>query len=249
MAHWWTRNITEPGKLPLLLLFAAFVVTFVATRTITRMIRAGRGPFKDNVSASGTHVHHAVPGIILLIIGAFAAIGAPPDAPWRELAAVAIGIGTSLVLDEFALILHLEDVYWSNEGRTSVEMVSLAFGVLGLALVGTTPFGVNDVGNEELGVRLGALATVLLTAALVVLCVMKGKYKLALFGAFVPVLAWAGALRLARPASRWAKAHYSPRRLAEATKRAERFDARWDPIADRLSDLIAGRPSKPDPPA
>jgi hypothetical protein len=51
--------------------FAAFVVTFVATRDITRMIRAGRGPFHDDVSSSGVHIHHAVPGIILLITGAF----------------------------------------------------------------------------------------------------------------------------------------------------------------------------------
>ncbi len=50
-----------------------------------------------------------------------------------------IGIGTSLVLDEFALILHLQDVYWSDEGRISVEMVSLAVACIGLALVGVSP--------------------------------------------------------------------------------------------------------------
>ena len=47
MAGWWERNISEPGKLPLLLCFLAFVVTFLATRAITRSIRAGRGPFHD----------------------------------------------------------------------------------------------------------------------------------------------------------------------------------------------------------
>lgn len=249
MGGWWTRNIVEPGKLPLLLLFAAFVVTFATTRTITRLIRAGRGPFTDNISSGGVHVHHAVPGIILLVSGAFASIGAPPHAPWRELAAVAIGVGTSLVLDEFSMILHLQDVYWSNEGRTSVEMISLAFGVLGFALVGVTPFGVDDVGGRELGVRIGAVTTVVITAVAVVLCVMKGKYRLALFGSFVPVLAVVGALRLARPTSRWAKRRYSAERVAVAAARERSFDARWEPLADRVSDLIAGRPSRPDPPA
>jgi len=46
----------------------------------------------------------------------------------------------ALVLDEFALILHLEDVSWSDEGRISVEMVSLAIACLGLALIGIRPF-------------------------------------------------------------------------------------------------------------
>jgi hypothetical protein len=77
--------------------------------------------------------------------------------------------------------------------------------------------------------------------------VLKGKFKLALFGIFVPVLAWIGALRLARPSSTWARRRYSPHRQARAEHRTETFDARWLPVLDRLSDLIAGRPSKPSP--
>src|SRR5580693_1402524 len=111
---WWRRDVTAAGKLPLMLCFLAFVVTFVLTRTITRMIRDGRGPFRNQVTASGTHIHHSVPGIILLIIGAFTAVGGPDSLGWRSFAAVAVGTGTSLVLDEFALILHLQDVYWSG---------------------------------------------------------------------------------------------------------------------------------------
>ena len=62
---------------------------------------------------------------------------------WEIVAALLVGVGTSLVLDEFALILHLQDVYWADEGRISVEMVSLAMGCLGLAVVGLTPFDVS----------------------------------------------------------------------------------------------------------
>src|SRR5580700_5243904 len=64
MASWWHRDVIAAGKLPLMLCFLAFVVTFVLTRTITRMIRDGRGPFRNQVTASGTHIHHSVPGII-----------------------------------------------------------------------------------------------------------------------------------------------------------------------------------------
>ena len=76
MLSWWHRDVIAAGKLPLMLCFVSFVVTFVSTRTITRLIRDGRGPFR-NVTAGGTHVHHSVPGIILLMIGAFTAVGGP----------------------------------------------------------------------------------------------------------------------------------------------------------------------------
>ena len=72
---------------------------------------------------------------------------------WSIASALLVGVGSSLVLDEFALILHLQDVYWSNEGRISVEMVSLAVGALGLVLVGLNPFSVDDVGRREPGRR------------------------------------------------------------------------------------------------
>jgi hypothetical protein len=247
MADWWTRNITEPGKLPLFLLVAAFVVTFLVTRTITRLIRAGRGPFSNNVSASGLHVHHAVPGLILLLIGAFVAIGSS-GSPWHEIAGVLVGIGASLVLDEFALILHLDDVYWSEEGETSVQMVALTAMCLLAALIGLTPFGVDDVGGAELGWRVVSMIVLALTIACVVVCAMKGKYRLGLLAVFVPVVAYAGAVRLARPGSRWATRRYAdrPERAAEATGRAARFDARWDPRFRRIGDLIAGSPNRTD---
>ena len=248
MSHWWRHDIVDAGKLPLLLAFVAFIVTFACTRLVTRLIRAGRGPFR-NVSAGGVHVHHSTPGIILLTIGAFASIGAPPHAPYREIAALAIGIGTSLVMDEFAMILHLEDVYWSNEGRVSVEMVSLTIACLGFVLVGSAPFGINGIGNAELAVRIGAIAGYAVNGGLVALCLLKGKYRTALFGIFVPAVSLVGALRLGRPTSRWAKRFYGPERVARATRRHLRFDARWDPVWDWFSNLIGGKPSEPDPTA
>jgi hypothetical protein len=247
MSHWWQHDIVQAGKLPLLLSFTAFVVTFACTRLITRLIRAGRGPFR-NVSAGGVHVHHSTPGIILLTLGAFTSIGAPPHAPYRELAALAIGIGTSLVMDEFAMILHLEDVYWTDEGRVSVEMVSLTIAVLGFVLVGSAPFGITGIGDGELAVRIGAIASYAVNGALVVVCLLKGKYRTALFGIFVPAVSLVGAVRLGRPASRWAKRFYGPERAAQATVRHEKFDARWDPVWDWFSNLIGGKPSEPDPP-
>src|SRR3954451_3300104 len=236
-------------NVPLLVCFDAFVFTFLTTRTITRMIRAGKGPFRDNVSDSGLHVHHAVPGIILLVTGAFMAVATSrSSSAWEIVAALLVGVGTSLVLDEFALILHLQDVYWADEGRISVEMVSLAMGCLGLAVCGLTPF---DVEGVEGGIE-GAVALVLaitIVLVLIVVSVMKGKYKLALFGAFIPVCALVAAVRLARPESRWAKRHYGPEKLARAQQRTAGYDERFGPATAWVSDFVAGKPSQPDPPS
>lgn len=245
MASWFNEEIVENDRLALLLCFVSFIVTFITTRVITRMIRAGRGPFKNNVSTGGLHVHHAVPGVILLVIGAFLSVGTGSEVPWAEIAAVLIGIGTSLVLDEFALILHLQDVYWSDEGRISVEMVSLAVACLGLALVGISPADFS--GDPEDNAAIGATITgIVIHLLLIVVCVTKGKYKWALFGAFIPVASLIGAVRIARPTSRWAKRRYGPEKMAKAQQRAAWFDARFGPLFDWISDFIAGKPSEPD---
>src|SRR5262249_28900808 len=93
---------------PLLLLFVACLATVVVTRSITRLIRAGRGPFRNHI-AGGVHIHHAVPGLFLLITGAFVSVGVQGEAPWAGIAGVLVGIGASLVLDELALIIRLQD--------------------------------------------------------------------------------------------------------------------------------------------
>src|ERR1700749_2230732 len=98
MDSWWHRDIIAADKLPLMLCFLAFIITF----TTTRLIRDGRGPFHNEVTSSGTHIHHAVPGIILLVIGAFPSVGGPDSVGWHSFAAVLIGVGTSLVMDEFS---------------------------------------------------------------------------------------------------------------------------------------------------
>jgi hypothetical protein len=244
---WWNDNIVEPGKLPMLLCLAAFVITFLLTRVITRMIRAGIGPFRNNVSSSGLHIHHAVPGILLLIVGALMAIRGP-DSPWLEIAGVIIGIGTSLILDEFALILHLEDVYWSDEGRISVELAGLTAACIGFIMLGFSPLGVDDLTVGELQIRVTLIAGLVIHALLVTICLLKGKYRAALISCFVPFVAWVTAVRLARPNSIWARRRYTKKKEAKAIARAAKFDRRWDPKWRWLSDMIAGAPSEPDPP-
>jgi hypothetical protein len=242
---WFHETIIAKSRLALFLCFAAFVVTFIVTRIITRNIRAGRGPFKDNVSQSGLHVHHAVPGLVLLVSGAFMSVATGAEHPWAEISAVMVGIGTSLVLDEFALILHLSDVYWSEQGRVSIEVVSLAIACMGLALVGFSPnlfdgdAGIASDTTTLFGVSLGAAIHVVL----VMICIVKGKYELALLSAFIPFLGIICAIRYARPDSLWARRFYRGRRLQRAQAKADAFDARWGRYLDGISDFIAGKPT------
>jgi hypothetical protein len=231
------------ARLPFLLLFLSFLLTFVSTRTITRLIRAGVGPFRNNI-AGGVHIHHAVPGIILTLIGAYTSVGVGGSRPWAEICGVLIGVGSSLILDEFALILHLQDVYWSPEGQLSVQLVALSLSGMGLVLLGLNPLASESVLGEG---RIAVIASLALHIGTILICVRKGKYSTAVLGAFLLPVAWIGALRLARPHSRWARDHYDPARTAKAQRRADGIDARFGHWGLDIADLVAGRPSQPNP--
>jgi len=114
-----------------LLSWLAFTVTFGAVRGITYSIKDGKGPFR-NLSVGGEHLHHYMWGIGLLTgVGAVAVHG---EERQRRHPAVAIsyGVGLALIVDEFALLLDLKDVYWAKQGRISVDL-----GVGGSSLAGT----------------------------------------------------------------------------------------------------------------
>ncbi|MFE9646650.1 hypothetical protein ACFYO0_21555 [Streptomyces sp. NPDC006365] len=243
MGDWWYQNIYEPGKLPLLLALASFVLTFVITRVITRLIRAGKGPF-GNVKTGGVHIHHVVPGVILTVVGGFGSVAGGGQGFGSGMCAVLFGMGVGLVLDEFALILHLDDVYWSEQGRQSVEVVTVTAALVGLVLLGFLPFGVNDLSENELQDRGAAISTVVGNFLIALLALSKGKARLAIFGVIVPFIALIGAIRLARPGSPWAKRFYRrrPRARARSSLRAYRHDRRWSGPRRRMEDWIGGRP-------
>ncbi|MFE2296001.1 hypothetical protein [Streptomyces sp. NPDC059452] len=251
MGNWWHTNIAEPGKLPLLLALAAFVLTFAITRTITRMIRAGKGPFR-NITPGGIHIHHVVPGVVLTVIGGFGAVAAGRHGVAAGVCAVIFGVGAGLVLDEFALILHLDDVYWTEEGRQSVEVVVLTASLVVLVLAGFSPLGVDDVTDAEQQSRIGVITSYAVNFCFVLIALFKGKTRMAVIGTLVPFVALVGALRLARPTSPWAKRFYRDRHRArsKAVLRAYHHDVRWAGPRRKFQDLIGGAPDRvPLPPA
>ena len=229
------------GEWPLFLCTLAFLVTFVITRIVVRAIRAGKGPLSNNV-IGGVHVHHAVPGIVLMTVFGLVAVGSQ-SLVWRDVAGIGFGIGLALVLDEFALILHLDDVYWSEEGRTSVNAVFLTAGLLLLALLGATPgdaSGASGVASGSGGVGLALVVVFDLTLSLV--CIAKGKVATGVIGILVPVVALVGTWRVARPGSPWARRRYPEggRRAAKALVREARFERRWRRRLRSVQDAVAG---------
>jgi hypothetical protein len=121
----------DPGQRAALLSWLSFTGTFAGVRGITWSIRAGKGPF-GNLSVGGEHLHHYMWGIgILAGVGAVAVRG--EDRHRRHPAiAVSYGSGLALIVDEFALLLDLKDVYWARQGRVSVDV-----GIGGIALAGS----------------------------------------------------------------------------------------------------------------
>ncbi|MFG3508751.1 hypothetical protein ACGF5F_24995 [Streptomyces sp. NPDC047821] len=245
MGHWWYRNIVEPGKLPLLVALASFVCTFLITRTITRLIRAGKGPFR-NVRPGGLHIHHVVPGVVLTLIGGFGGVAAGRHEAGAIVCALLLGMGAGLVLDEFALILHLDDVYWTEQGRQSVEVVVLTTALLMLVLGGFSPLGVDEVTPEERQGRGSFILSLFGNFLFVLVALFKGKFRMAILGLFLTPVAVFGAVRLARPGSLWARRFYRnrPRARARAGLRAFHHDRRWDRVRRRFQDLIAGAPDR-----
>ncbi len=230
MSGWFEAQIVHTGRTPLFCFFVAFVTGFGFIRLSARLIRAKVRWWPGNVVAGTVHIHHMVFGVVFMTVGGIAELAAPLGSlDWRAGSAGLFGLGTALVLDEFALILHLRDVYWSNEGRLSIDAVFVAVGVTALLLLGITPVGVKSVSDYRrlLPGTPGAVATLhLAVAALFLLAsvtLLKGKIWTGLFGLFVPPLFIVGAIRLARPGSPWARWRYRgrPAKLARADRREQ----------------------------
>ncbi|HEX9066835.1 MAG TPA: hypothetical protein VF843_17120 [Streptosporangiaceae bacterium] len=243
------------GRLPLFCFFVALIAGFAAVRISVRLIRAGVRWWPRNVTAGDVHVHHMVFGVVLMAGGGIAGLASPTTSiEWRAGAAGVFGLGTALVLDEFALILHLRDVYWANEGRLSVDAVFVAAGVTALLLLGASPVGVKNVADyRHIPGSPGAVTTLVVTVAvlfaLAVVTLLKGKPWVALMGIVFPLALLVGAIRLARPGSPWARWRYRnrPRKLATAENREERLRLPMIRAKNRLQDLLTGSHDQPSP--
>jgi hypothetical protein len=137
-------EVSSARKNAMLTMEVAFVTTFAVTRYITYTIRVhGRlGPIK-NVSVGSKHIHHFVPGTILALGAGGASIASPNEQLDRWLA-IPFGMGAALILDESALLLELQDVYWSEEGIVSLQIAFTA-----VTAIAALAYGIRMIARGE----------------------------------------------------------------------------------------------------
>jgi hypothetical protein len=231
--------LSDDGARAGLVLLVTMLLSFLFIRTSARLMRSPKvtwwpGSVKTE---GGLHVHHLVFGIVMMLLGGFL-LALAPGSPWLEIFAGLFGIGAGLTLDEYALWLHLEDVYWSQEGRRSVDAVVIAALVAGLVLLGFLPVSTDD------GIPV-IIVSVLITLAVAAIAIFKGKVVMGVAGMLLLPVGLIGAIRLAKPGSPWANRRYKPgsKKLAKAEKRFGRHTTRYQ----RFQDRIAGAPDLDGP--
>jgi hypothetical protein len=231
----------EPGRGAAFLVLLAFLCSFGFIRTSARLTRSVSWWPGGVQTEGGVHLHHLVWGIVLLLVCGFVAFATDLQAPWWQITAVGFGIGAGFTLDEFALWVRLQDVYWSQEGRVSLDAVIMATVFAALVVLGVQPWGLDESSSI-----LGTVSWVVITLVLAGITFMKGRILFGIFVIFIPIVGVWSALRLAKPDSPWGR-HYSERKRARA---AQRF--RPDRPSRRLGQdfltLIGGAPSLPEPP-
>src|SRR3954470_4898984 len=158
----------------LALVLVSFLGSFAFIRISARLSRSPRVPWWPGsvVSDSGLHLHHLVWGICLMLAGGVLGFALFHTSPWFEISACLFGIGAGLTLDEFALWVYLDDVYWAREGRASIDAAAIAAALMLLVLLGAQPF---EVSTREPAALVITLLVIVLILAVSAICLAKGR--------------------------------------------------------------------------
>jgi len=226
----------------LFLTMIGFVCAFGFIRLSTRLMRSPKVPWWPGSieTEGGVHVHHLFFGILLMMVaGGLSFAAGETDGPWYGIYAVLFGIGLGLAIDEYALFLHLDDVYWSREGRSSIDAALVALALIGFVLLAFVP---TRIGDDSFAVLATTVATATFHFAWVLVAAAKHRLVHALFGIFLPGIAVYAGLRLGKPHSLWAKRFYGERRPDKQLRAEHRFrpDRLTERLLERLRDLIGG---------
>lgn len=247
----WYGDLVDTGRAQAAWMLFAFFVTFSVTRAITRRIRTKHREAKSaaggedegglsDVYIGGIHIHHQVWGILMVMLSGLLYFRYTPGSPWAEVLAVTFGAGAALTLDEFALWLYLDDVYWGPEGRKSIDAIMLG-GVLGaVLLMQTSPIGAEPHRTGSGISNWTYFGGIAFHLAMAVICFLKGKLSTGLIGIVVPVVAFVGAVRLAKPRSTWAVRRYRDQKLERAQRRfGKSYTRRWNRVRDKLGGGVS----------
>lgn len=245
VVEFWDEQLVTEGKQGIFLVLVGFVLSFSFIRMSTRLMRSPRVPWWPGsvVSDSGVHVHHLVFGIVAMMVSGTVGFVALGDSPYTEICAALFGVGVGLTIDEFALWVYLDDVYWAEEGRVSIDATVIAAAMMGLLLLGFSPFSFETQSIQE---TVGSLIAALIVFSMVALCFAKQRILHGAVGFFVLPVAIYGAARIGKPGSPWGRRRYGERRPKKQTKAEERFspDRRTERFKEAFRDIVGGKPSE-----
>ena len=241
ISDFWLDDVVGENRDGIFLVLVGFIASFAACRVTTRVQRSPRAPswLKSAVTDSGVHVHHLVWGICLMIAAGAIGFASAGENPWFDIAAALFGIGVGLTIDEFALWFYLEDVYWAEEGRKSIDATVIAAAGMLLVLFGFEPF---DVTTSSGGAVISSLLGAAIVFALVAVCFAKGRIMHGWIGVFFLPVAIYGASRIGKPDSPWGRRRYGDRKPGKQAKAEERFrpDRRTERFKQRFRDIVGG---------
>jgi hypothetical protein len=239
------NDLVDRDEQGLFLVLVGFVLSFAFIRMSTRLMRSPKVPWWPGsiVSDSGVHLHHLVFGIVTMMIGSTLGFAALGHSPYVEICALVFGVGAGLTIDEFALWVYLDDVYWAEEGRTSIDATVIAAAGIVLVLIGFSPFSFDTSSLAEI---LASILSTLIVFALVAVCFAKHRLLHGTVGFFVFPIAVYGAWRIGKPGSAWARRRYGERRPHKQAKAETRFppDRRTERFKNAFRDLVGGKPSE-----
>jgi hypothetical protein len=245
VVEFWDEQLVTEGKQGIFLVLVGFVLSFSFIRMSTRLMRSPRVPWWPGsvVSDSGVHVHHLVFGIVAMMVSGTVGFVALGDSPYTEICAALFGVGVGLTIDEFALWVYLDDVYWAEEGRVSIDATVIAAAMMGLLLLGFSPFSFETTSIQE---TLGSLVAALIVFSVVALCFAKQRILHGAVGFFVLPVAIYGAARIGKPGSPWGRRRYGERRPKKQAKAEQRFspDRRTERFKEAFRDVVGGKPSE-----
>lgn len=240
-SEFWRDQLVDNHQQAVFLVLVGFLGSFIFIRISTRIMRSGAVSWWPGsvVSEGGVHVHHLVFGIVTMMAAGTAGFAALDSNLWFEIFALIFGVGVGLTIDEYALWVHLDDVYWAEEGRRSIDATVIAAVLMALLMFGGRPFELgSDTGD-------GTIVTVIyLTFQLVMvgICFLKERLLHGVIGFFFFPLAIYGAWRIGKPNSAWAKRRYGEKNPEKQALAEDRFraDRRTERFKEWFRDTVGG---------
>lgn len=238
----WHDNLVAHHKQALFLVLLGFLGSFCFIRASTRLQRSPRVPWWPGSIVTGSvHLHHLVFGIAMMIGAGTVGFATYNSSPALEICAALFGVGAGLTIDEFALWVRLEDVYWSEEGRSSIDAAVIATLAMALIFLEVRPFDISSSTPVDVAATLEAP----IVLGFVTVCFAKQRFMHGTVGLFIWPLAVYGAMRLGKPQSLWAHRRFGQRNPARQAAAEQRFrpDRRTERLKETFRDAVGGTPT------